>query len=188
MRDEILLAGSGGQGVLLIGEVLARAALLEGKETCWFPIYSPEVRGGTSTCTVIIADETVGSPISGRPRVGVMLNQRAMDDHGASVRAGGLLLSNASLVRHLVDRDDVAIYELPATDLAREQGAELTTNLVMLGACLAVAGSVSLEALPGALQATLPERHHKLIPVNLRSIEAGAEYVRQHGPTVRKSA
>lgn len=185
MRDEVLMAGSGGQGVNLMGEVLARAALLEGKHVTWYPSYSPEVRGGTSNCTIVIADEPVGSPVRGHPRVGVMLDQRALDTRGPDVRPAGILVVNSSLASRLPERDDLEIHELPGNDIASDLGDERATNMVLLGAYVTLAEPVAFESITAALELTLPERHKRFIPLNVEALKAGAGHVRESGGALR---
>lgn len=174
MRSEVFMAGTGGQGVLLIGQLLTQAASDEGLQVSYFPIYSPEVRGGSTTCTVVIADGAVGSPISGRPASMLLMDQFSVDAQLARLKDGGLVLVNATLVRQL-PREDVQALWIPATDKAREIGNERIANMVMLGAYVAATGVVPAEALEKALAVVLPQRHHKYLPLNTQALRAGAE-------------
>jgi 2-oxoglutarate ferredoxin oxidoreductase subunit gamma len=174
MRKEVFMAGSGGQGVLLIGQLLAQAALEEGLEVSWFPIYRPEVRGGFTSCTVVVADGAVGSPVSGRPACVLLMDQAAADGHLMKARPGGLALLNTSLVRQ-AERDDVTIYGFAATDQALESGEQKIANMIMLGAYVGLTGTVCPASLQTALQVVLPERHHRLIPLNMQGLQAGIE-------------
>jgi 2-oxoglutarate ferredoxin oxidoreductase subunit gamma len=177
MRKEVFMAGTGGQGVLLIGQILAQAALEDGLEVTWFPIYSPEVRGGSTTCTVIISEARVGSPLSARPTVVMVMDQVAADAHVGKTRPGGMVLFNSSLVTHM-DRPDVRLIGIPATATAAEVGDERVANVVMLGAYVGVSQAVQLEALEKAMRVVLPERHHRMLPLNMKALEAGAELAR----------
>ena len=172
------MAGTGGQGVLTIGQLLTYAADEDGLQVSYFPVYSPEVRGGSTTCTIVISDGAVGSPISGRPAAMLLMDQLSIDANLARLRDGGTLLYNTSLVRS-VGRDDVKTIAIPATDMAVEIGSERITNMVMLGAYVGATEAVTMEALESALRQILPERHHKLLPMNMQALQAGAEFAKQ---------
>lgn len=176
MRSEVFMAGTGGQGVLLIGQLLMQTASAEGRQVSYFPIYTPEVRGGFTSCTVVIADGVVGSPISGRPACMVLMDQPCVDDHLHRLREGGLALLNSSLVRQAPGEDRRMLW-IPATDKAVEIGNERIANMVMLGAYVAATGVVPIEAIERALRVVLPERHHKYLPLNEQAIRLGAELV-----------
>jgi 2-oxoglutarate ferredoxin oxidoreductase subunit gamma len=174
MRKEVFMAGTGGQGVLLIGQLLTQAALEDGLEVSWFPIYSPEVRGGTSNCTVVVADGAVGSPVSGSPASMLLMDQLSVDTHVERVKPGGLVVVNSTLVES-VGRDDVELVAVPATQSAAELGNERVTNMIMLGAYVGCTEVVSWAALEAALKVVLPERHHKFLPLNIQSLQLGAK-------------
>lgn len=171
------MAGTGGQGVLTIGQLLTYAADADGLAVSYFPVYSPEVRGGSTTCTIVISDGAVGSPISGRPAAMLLMDQVSIDANLARLRDGGVLLYNSSLVRE-VPRDDIRAIAVPATDMAMQIGSDRITNMVMLGAYVGATDAVSMEALENALRQILPERHHKLLPMNMDALRAGAALAR----------
>jgi 2-oxoglutarate ferredoxin oxidoreductase subunit gamma len=177
MRSEVFMAGTGGQGVLLIGQLLMQAANEQGLQVSYFPIYSPEVRGGSTTCTVVASDGVVGSPISGRPASMLLMDQLSVDGNLARVKDGGLVVLNATLVRQ-VPREDVRALWIPATDKAVEIGNDRIANMVMLGAYVGASGVVPVEALERALSTVLPERHHRYLPLNVEAIRLGAELAR----------
>lgn len=172
------MAGTGGQGVLLVGQILTQAAVEEGLETSWFPVYTPEVRGGSTTCTIIISDSRVGSPIAGEPSVVMVMDQLAADTHVGRTKSGGMVLINTSLVTS-VGRDDVTVTGLPATEEAAALGQERVANMVMLGGYVGATGVVSLEALERAMKKVLPERHHGMLPLNMQALQRGVELVKQ---------
>jgi 2-oxoglutarate ferredoxin oxidoreductase subunit gamma len=178
MRKEVFMAGTGGQGVLTIGQLLTYAADADGLQVSYFPVYSPEVRGGSTTCTIVISDGAVGSPISGRPAAMLLMDQVSIDANLARLRDGGTLLYNSSLVQR-VGRDDVKQLAINATEKAVEIGSERITNMVMLGAYVGATEAVTMSALENALRQILPERHHKLLPMNMQALEAGAELAKQ---------
>jgi 2-oxoglutarate ferredoxin oxidoreductase subunit gamma len=174
MRKDVFMAGTGGQGVLLIGQLLAQAASEDGLQLSYFPVYSPEVRGGATTCTIVISDGVVGSPVSGWPGAMILMDQFSVDENAGRLKAGGLAVVNSSLV-HRFPRDDVEVISIPALDQAAEIGNERIANMVMLGAYVGATQVVSLAALEKALMKVLPERHHKYLPLNIKALEAGVE-------------
>ncbi|GFO60830.1 2-oxoacid:ferredoxin oxidoreductase subunit gamma [Geomonas silvestris] len=179
MRHDVLIAGFGGQGVLLAGNVLSYAALDEGKNVSYFPAYGVEKRGGTANCTVVIADGAVGSPVVGSPSVLVALNQGSLDRLGAKIRPGGICILNSSLVdAATLGRSDVKVVSVPMNEIATDLGDPRMVNMVALGAYAELTGAVSLEALAEALKAALPERNHRFIPANAKAMETGAQCAR----------
>jgi 2-oxoglutarate ferredoxin oxidoreductase subunit gamma len=174
MRNDVFMAGTGGQGVLLVGQLLTQAANEEGLQVSYFPIYSPEVRGGSTTCTIVIADGAVGSPLSGSPGAMVLMDQLSVDANIARLKPGGLAVVNTSWV-HQVPRDDVRVVSVPAIEMSLKIGNERVANMVMLGAYVGATGVVSMAGLEKALKVVLPERHHKVLPLNMAALQAGAE-------------
>ena len=176
MRYDVLIAGFGGQGVLLAGNLLSYAAMDGGKNVSYFPAYGVEKRGGTATCTVVIADGAVGSPVVGSPSVLIALNQGSLDRFGMKVRAGGICIVNTSLadLATLV-RDDITVVPVPMNGIASDLGDPRMVNMVALGAYVALSGAVSIDALAEALKEALPERNHRFIPANRQAIETGAQ-------------
>ncbi len=136
MQNDVIMAGFGGQGVLLIGKMLAYAGMHEGKEVSWLPSYGPEMRGGTANCTVVISDRPVGSPVIRSPRAVLAMNLPSLDKFEPDVRPGGLLLINTSLIARKSTRDDVTIIDVPANEIANELGNPRGANMVALGAYL----------------------------------------------------
>ncbi len=178
MRHDVFIAGFGGQGVLLAGNLLSYAAIIEGKNVSFFPAYGVEKRGGAAMCTVVIADGEVGSPVIGNPSVTVVLNQVSLEKYGQKVRPGGTLIVNSSLVDASgFRRDDIETILIPMNDIAMELGDLRMVNMVAVGAYAALTGAVSLTSLGEALSDALPERNHRFIPANVRAIEAGASRV-----------
>lgn len=176
MRSDVLMAGTGGQGVLLIGQLLTQAACEQGLQVSYFPIYSPEVRGGSTTCTVVISDGAIGSPVSGQPGSMLLMDQVSVDTHLPQLRPGGLAVINSSLVS-TVSRNDIRVVAIPATANAIEIGNDRIANMVMLGSYVAVTEAVPSPALEQALQTVLPERHHQYLPLNLLALQVGAQLV-----------
>jgi 2-oxoglutarate ferredoxin oxidoreductase subunit gamma len=175
MRHDVFIAGFGGQGVLLAGNLLSYAAIIEGKNVSFFPAYGVEKRGGAAMCTVVIADGDVGSPVVGAPSVTILLNQASLERYGAKTRPGGTCIVNSSLIDVSgFDRRDIEVFCLPMNEIALELGDPRLVNMVAAGAYAALTKAVAISSLTQALQDALPERNHRFIPANVRAIEAGA--------------
>ncbi len=178
MRQEIIVAGFGGQGVLLLGQMLAYAGMLEGKYVTWLPSYGPEMRGGTANCNVVISDQEVGSPLVTEPEYLLALNRPSLDKFEPLLRPRGLLLLNSSLVDRDPVRKDLEVVAIPATQVAQKLGNQRIANMVMLGAFAACSRVVGQESVVQSLEKVLPARRHQLLPLNLEAIEHGARAVR----------
>ena len=179
MQTEILIAGFGGQGVLFAGQVLAYAAMDAGKEVTWIPSYGPEIRGGTANCTVIIGDEEIGSPLVLNPRGVIAMNLPSFDKYEPLVVPGGALIVNASLVNRPARRADLLSILIPANEIAESLGDKRLINIVMLGALIAQLPVLAVEDLEESLKNHLPERHKRLLPLNLNALHSGADFVRK---------
>lgn len=177
MQTEIIFAGFGGQGVLFAGQVLAYAAMDNGLEVTWIPSYGPEMRGGTANCTVIISDEEIGSPNVRNPAVVVAMNLPSLDKYEMLVKAGGHLIVNASMVDRAVTRTDIHTVLVPANEISEGLGSKKMTNMVLLGALLANVPLLPLEAVEKSLREHLPEKHHKLLPMNYQALREGAKHI-----------
>lgn len=176
MQTEIIIAGFGGQGVLFAGQLLAYAALAEGKETTWIPSYGPEMRGGTANCTVVIADEEIGSPMVRNPQAAIALNLPSLDKYEKLVAPGGVLVVNTSMVDRKATRKDIKVVEIPGNEIAEKLGEKRMTNMVLLGGLLANLPVLPIEAIEKALKEHLPERHQKLLPLNSQALQEGAKF------------
>ena len=176
-EHSVVVAGAGGQGVLLLGQTIACGGMLQGKEVSWFPTYGPEMRGGRTACWIVVSDEVVGSPVVSYPDVGILLDIVSVSERVDAIRSGGTVLLNASLIHDPLPRDDVDVVAVRATEIAEELGSAVVANMVMLGAYAEQTGVLPLDGLLDALTHVLPERHHKFIPLNIQAIEAGAECV-----------
>jgi 2-oxoglutarate ferredoxin oxidoreductase subunit gamma len=178
MLVESIFSGFGGQGVLSMGKLLAYAAMKEGKEISWMPSYGPEMRGGTANCMVNISDNPISSPVVTEYDVVVVLNLPSLKKFEPAVKKGGLLIWESSTIKEAPTRDDIQVVALPAIDKAtNEVGNVKVMNMLVLGALVKLKGIVKKETLMVALKETLPERHHKLIPVNEKAIELGMSLV-----------
>jgi 2-oxoglutarate ferredoxin oxidoreductase subunit gamma len=182
MQTEIIIAGFGGQGVLFAGQVLAYAAMDAGKEVTYIPAYGPEMRGGTANCTVIISSEEIGSPLVRNPRAVIAMNLPSFDKYEPLVVPGGTLIVNQSLVNRGAKRTGLQFLLVPANEIAEGLGDKRMANIVMVGALLAQLPVLSLEAVEKSIGGHLPERHKKLLPLNLESLRAGATFARDAIP------
>jgi len=175
MEERIIIAGFGGQGVLLLGKLLAHLGLLEDKNVSWIPSYGPEMRGGTANCTVVISDGIIGSPIVPDPDTVIALNRPSLEKFENFVIKDGLLLYNKSLIEITPKRTDIKSVAIPASDIANELGNVKLTNMVMAGAYLEIKKLFNFDRLEEALKDVVSARWHKLIPLNLKAIERGRE-------------
>lgn len=174
MQNEILIAGFGGQGVLFAGQLLAYAAMDEGKQVTWIPSYGPEMRGGTANCTVIISDEEIGSPLVSHPQAVIAMNRPSLDKYEPMIKPGGVLIINTSMVDRKAVRKDIKVVEVDANAMSEKLGDKRMSNMVLLGALLGQLKVLPSEAIEKALRAHLPERHHKLLPKNYEALHEGA--------------
>jgi 2-oxoglutarate ferredoxin oxidoreductase subunit gamma len=176
MQKEILIAGFGGQGVLFAGQVMAYAAMDTGKEVTWIPSYGPEMRGGTANCTVVIADDEIGSPLVKNPPAVIALNLPSFDKYEPLVQPGGVLIVNRSMVDRGAERGDITTLFIPGNEIAEEVGNRRLLNMVMLGALLTCLSELGIKDIETALSAHLPERHKKLLPQNRTALQRGYNY------------
>lgn len=177
MTEEIIIAGFGGQGVLSMGKILAYSGIMEDKEVTWFPSYGPEMRGGTANVTVILSDTRISSPILKHFDTAIILNQQSMDKFEEAVKPGGTLVYDPNGIVHPPKRTDINIYKVDATITAVEMGNPKVFNMIVFGSFLKVKPILSLDNVEKGLEKSLPERYHKLIPLNLDAIRKGQEIV-----------
>ena len=174
MQRDVIMAGFGGQGILLIGKMLAYAGMHEGKEVSWLPSYGPEMRGGTCNCTVVVSDKPVGSPVIRSPRAVVAMNLPSLEKFEPDIRSGGLLLINSSLIDRGAERDDLTVIEVPANEMATELGNPRGANMVALGAYLGATDAVSLEEIEKVIRETFAAKP-AVIEVNIEALHKGYE-------------
>jgi len=174
MRYDVFIAGYGGQGVLLAGNLLSYAAILEGNNVSFFPAYGVEKRGGAAMCTVVFADGDTGSPVVGNPSISIVLDQTSFDKYAARVRSGGACIVNSTLVNtEGFSAPGVELIQVAMNQLALELGDVRMVNMVACGAYAAKSAALQLDTLAEALKKALPERNHRLIPANVKAIAAG---------------
>jgi 2-oxoglutarate ferredoxin oxidoreductase subunit gamma len=174
MEHQVIIAGFGGQGVMLIGKILAYAGMKEGKEVSWFPAYGPEMRGGTSNCTVVVSDAPVGSPLVYRPSAVIAMNEPSLAKFEPSVRTDGVLLVNSCLVRREVARTDIRTLLVAANDIAMAVSNPRAANMVALGAYVGATAAVSLDAVEATVRERLTSRP-QIVESNLEALRLGRD-------------
>lgn len=181
LYEEVVIAGFGGQGIILAGKLLTQAAMKAGKEVTYMPSYGAEVRGGTANCMVVIAEKKIACPVVGRPDSLIVMNKASLNKFTPHLKNGGLLILNSSLIDAWPKLDDsVEVVAVPADELAVELGSQKSANMVALGAYLQKRGYLSLDAVAQALPDVLAERYHKTLPVNVSALRKGAEFAEGH--------
>ncbi len=174
----VVAAGFGGQGVMLLGKIIAEAAMHEGKKVTWLPSYGPEMRGGTANCTVVISDEDIGSPVVDKPDTVIAMNIPSMLKFEKEVKQDGILLINSSVIDREATRKDVKVYKIKANDIADEIGNIKVANMTVLGAFAKVSGLISLESIKKALEETMTGRKKVFLEINLKAVQRGMEEVK----------
>ena len=177
MKEELIIAGFGGQGVLSLGKILAYSGIMQDKEVTWMPSYGPEMRGGTANVTVIISDKKISSPILSKYSTAIVLNQQSMDKFEGLVKPGGVLIYDPNGISHHPTRKDINICTIAAADESALMGNAKAFNMIVLGALLKKRPIVTIESVIKGLKKSLPERHHHLIPMNKKAIEVGTNKV-----------
>jgi 2-oxoglutarate ferredoxin oxidoreductase subunit gamma len=173
MEKRIIIAGSGGQGVLFFGKLLACAAMLEGREVTWFPSYGAEMRGGTANCTVIISDSMIGSPVIKNPDVLVVMNEASYQRFVKNLSPGGVLIYDSSLIHATTDRADIRVVRIPVCDISPSREGAKSANMAMMGAFIAATGIVEVHSALRALDEVTPVHRRDLLAVNKDTIMNG---------------
>ena len=170
----IILSGFGGQGILFAGKFLAYKGMLEEKEVSWLPSYGPEMRGGTASCSVIVSDEKVGSPIITAPNVLIAMNLPSLDKFESTVEPGGIIICDSTLIERKAVRDDVTVYYVPATKLASDNGFPTLANMIIVGKLLNVLGEDKPEDIDAVLKKIIPAKRAAMAESNLKALQIGA--------------
>ncbi len=176
--NDAIIAGFGGQGIMLIGNLLAYAAMESGLNVTYIPVYGPEMRGGTANCTVVISDEDIGSPIIKNPLSLIAMNRPSLDKFQPMVQDQGIVVINSSLVDlELAQKDRLKTYAVPANEIADKIGNTRMANMVALGAYAKATGVVELKVIQDSLDKVISAHYSHLIPKNAQALAAGAEAV-----------
>lgn len=181
MKEQCIFAGFGGQGMLLIGKFLAEAGMETGKHVSWLPSYGPEMRGGTANCSVVVSDRPVASPLINVADTVLAMNKPSLLKFEGSVKAGGLLLINSSIIDIKTSREDVDAVYVPCNEIAESIGNLKGPNVVFLGAYIAKRPDViSEDAIINAMRIELGEKKAKFLDGNIKALQAGMAYVKEH--------
>ena len=173
---QILFAGFGGQGVLFAGKFLAYKGLVQDKQVSWLPSYGPEMRGGTANCSVILSDSPVGSPIITVPDVLVAMNLPSLQKFVDSVAPGGKIFIDSTLIDAKVERTDVEVFYIPATQMAKDNGIATLANMIIVGALLEHNSELSFEGVDAVVSKLVPPKKAALVELNMKALLLGKEY------------
>ena len=175
-QTQYLFSGFGGQGILFAGKFLAYKGLMEERQVSWLPSYGPEMRGGTASCSVILSDDPVGSPIVTRPDVLVAMNLPSLDKFESTVAPGGIILVDSTLVERKVERTDVTTYYSPATKMSADNGLGNLANMIIVGKLLSVLGEYDADSITTTLSKVISARKANLLDVNRTALQLGADF------------
>ena len=179
MTEEIIIAGFGGQGVLSMGKIMAYSGVMQDLEVSWMPSYGPEMRGGTANVIVILSSERISSPVIRHFDTAIILNQQSLDKFEGSVKPGGVLIYDSNGITRPPERKDISVYRVDAAEEAARMNSPRTFNMIVLGGFLKVKPVLTMENVIKGLKKSLPERYHKLIPENERSLLRGEEIIKE---------
>jgi 2-oxoglutarate ferredoxin oxidoreductase subunit gamma len=170
-----ILAGFGGQGILFMGKAIAYAGLLEGREVSWLPSYGPEMRGGTANCSVCVSDEQIGCPLVTAPDALIVMNRPSFEKFVPTVKPGGVIIVESSIIDAKVERGDVSVHYVPATALAEKHGLKGLANLILTGCLLAATDFCKMDTMALVMEKIVPARKAHLVPKNVEALKLGAE-------------
>ena len=173
---QIMIAGFGGQGVLFAGKFLAYKGMVQSKQISWLPSYGPEMRGGTANCSVVLSEEPVGSPIITEPDVLVAMNLPSLQKFVDAVVPGGVIILDSTLIDAKVERTDVKVFYIPATQMAKDAGFSTLANMILTGKALKEMDIVSWEGNKETLESFIPAKKAGLIDINLKALQTGYDY------------
>ena len=176
MTNKFLFAGFGGQGILFAGKLLAYKGLIDSKEVSWLPSYGPEMRGGTASCSIILSDTPVGSPIVSNPDILLAMNLPSLDKYEKTVAEGGMIFYDSSLIEREVERKDVKAFPIPATRMAEENGTPTLANMIIMGKVLKETGDFTEESVRAALGKVISAKRADMLDVNFGAIKLGYEF------------
>jgi len=173
---QLLIAGFGGQGLLFTGKVLAYKWLTEGYNVSWLPSYGPEMRGGTASCGVVVSEHLIGSPLVAMPNILVAMNLPSLDKYEDKVTPGGIIFVDSTMIKRKVERTDVDVYYVPASELASENGMTVLANMILMGKILQVFEETDIEVIKNGLQKCIPAKKADMFDLNMKAIEIGLNY------------
>lgn len=173
---QILIAGFGGQGILFSGKFLAYKGLMEELQVSWLPSYGPEMRGGTANCNVILSDDPIGSPIVTAPDVLIAMNLPSLQKYVNSVVKGGQIYVDSSLIDAKVERDDVEVFYIPATQMAKDGGIGTLANMIMLGYFLEYNPNMTFDGAAAVVEKLVPPKKEALKELNMKALNLGKNY------------
>ena len=176
MTTQILIAGFGGQGVLFAGKFLAYKGLTENMQVSWLPSYGPEMRGGTANCSVVLSDSPVGSPIITNPDVLIAMNLPSLQKFVDAVVPGGKIIIDSTLIGAKVERTDVEVFYVPATQLAKDAGFSTLANMILVGKLLKECDAVPYAGNKETLESFIPAKKANLIDINCQALQTGYDY------------
>ena len=177
----LLAAGFGGQGLMVLGQIIAYTGMHEGRNVTWIPSYGPEMRGGTANCSVIVSEGQIGSPVVPEADYVVVMNQPSLTKFEPMVKSGGTLFYNSDLIKLERKREDIKIYAIAANTIANGLGNDRVANIVMLGALVAGGDMVSEEAALEMLDEKLGKKKPEFIPMNRNAFLKGKELIKSRG-------
>lgn len=179
MKQSFVFSGSGGQGIMSAGMMLAHAAIDMGKHATFLPEYGPEQRGGSAKCTVIISDDEIVSPLPKKCNNFVAMNEQAFNKFSSDVKEGGVMVLNSSRVTSAVDSADVKVISVPVDDVALEVGNIKVANIVIIGALIGATGVVSKDVFVASLEEKFKEKKPEILQMNLKALEKGIAFGEQ---------
>ncbi len=178
MTEKIIIAGAGGQGIMLLGKILAEAVLQEKKNISWFPAYGPEVRGGTAYCMVVLSQEEIPSPRVEKANILVIMNQPSWEKFQNRITPKGLMILNGSLIKSVPEKTNAEILKEPFTELAIKLGNIRVANMIALGALIAKKRIVEPETVIKVLETIAPPDKRGLIEINKKALQTGIELIK----------
>ena len=171
---QFLFSGFGGQGILFAGKFMAYKGLMDGKQVSWLPSYGPEMRGGTASCSVIVSDEPVGSPIVSKPDVLIAMNLPSLDKYESTVAPGGMIFLDSSLIERKVERTDVKVFYIPATKLAGDNGMPTLANMIIIGKVLKELDDFAEDSINATLSKVISAKRADMADINRKAMQIGA--------------
>lgn len=178
MTQEVIMSGFGGQGIMLMGQLVTYAGMFDNKHVSWIPSYGPEMRGGTANCAVIVSEDPIGSPLISEPTTAIVMNLPSLDKFEPLVKAGGTLIINSSLIERESNRHDINVLKIPANDIASEIGNSKVANMIILGALIAATHIMTHESLLNAFAKIFANKLH-LLEINQKAISRGIDYIKK---------